>query len=471
MIRETANNLLKLLRENSGFEKEVFSNNNMDVLKLIDLVLSECRCSIVDEKGNYSRFGSSTDIRIIKVLVQNLMSNSCYLEPEIVSMALTKEGVIGPFKKIDIKKLYDQNTGKYDIEIEDIFPNEFNVNMFQTDMDLREKFLDLVIKPYVKNIIFENDVLMKKSPFLSYINKYLAIHFHPLKKNEELVKVLSEILKSKIANEDEEIVDNISNYIFINIMNNKYFKAELIDRTLGTTELQKLGKISVSFNSLVNNMGYETLQMIELRSFPYGEIFAIKDTFLTLVAVLEALSLNFENVDENEILNKIAAINVGFNISIKDCKDCNVKYRTKNVEKSKFGNMVFVNPDDIKIALMNVCKMIKVLLMKKDEIDEEAFIYEVLRIQYRLLRIQPFERGNGRTIRAITNILLQSKGLIGIFRKEKKKDFISFVEAQNKQLKDIEEKYVESLVNNPIECNDLERFVDSNNLPFIIVKG
>lgn len=472
MIRDNATNLLNLIRKNDGLEKQEFLSKNMELQKIIDIVLSECRCSIIDEKGNYSRFGSSTDIRIIKMLVQTLLSNSNSIAPEVVSMALTKEGVIGPFKKIDICKKYDEKTNKYDIELEEIFPNEFHVNMFKNDMELRENMINEVIKPYVKNIILENDVLMSKSPIMSYINKYVIRLFSPQKTDEELVENLKNIMKVKLSNTEEDLVDNISNYIFVNIMNNKYFKNELIDRTIGTTELQKLGKISIGFNSLVDNMSYETLQMIELRNFPYGEIFAIKDTFITLVAVLETLCLNFENLNEDEILSKIESINKSFNYGKKSEISNEVKYRTKKVEKSKFGDsMIFVNHENIKEALVNICKMIKVLLSKKDEIDDEAYIKEVLRIQYRLIRINAFESANGRTIRAITNILLQSKGWIGIFRKEKRKDFITYIENENKYLKDNEERYIECLVNNPLECGNYEEFLSDGNVPFILVKG
>ena len=472
MIRDNATNLLNLIRKNDGLDMQDFSSKNMELQKIIDIALSECRCSIIDEKGNYSRFGSSTDIRIIKMLIQTLLSNSNSICPEVVSMALTKEGVIGPFKKIDICKKYDEKTNKYDIELEEIFPNEFHVNMFKNDMEFRENMINQVIKPYVKNIVLENDVLMSKSPVMSYINKYVIRLFTPPKSDDELVDNLKNILKLKLSNTQEDLVDNISNYIFINIMNNKYFKNELIDRTIGTTELQRLGRISIGFNSLVDNMSYETLQMIELRNFPYGEIFAIKDTFMTLVAVLETLCLNFENMDEDEILSKIEFINKRFNSGKKNESSDEVKYRNKEVEKSKFGNsMIFVSHDNVKDALINICKMIKVLLSKKDEIDDEAYIKEVLRIQYRLIRVNAFEGANGRTIRAITNILLQSKGWIGIFRKEKRKDFITYIENGNKYLKDSEERYIECLVSNPIECSNYEEFLSTDNVPFILVKG
>ena len=473
MVRDYATNLLNLIRKNDGLSKEDFLKDGKEIKKIIDIVLGECRCSVIDEKGNYARYGSSTDIRIINLLVQKLISNSNKIPPEIVSMALTKEGVIGPFKKINIQKKYDQDSKKYDLDIEEIFPNDFHVNMFKDDMEVREKFLVDVLKPYVKNIILENELLMSKSPITSYFNKYIVRLFTTPKTDEELTGNLKSILKSKLPNTSDELIDNISSYIFVNIMNNKYFKDELIDRTLSTTELQKLGRISIGFNSLADNMAYETLQMIELRNFPYGEIFAIKDTFYTLVAVLEALSINFENLSEDDILKKIEFINKNFDVKGRKNDTNATIYRTAPKNSSKYGDsMKFVEPQDINRALINICKMIKILLSNKDEIDDEAYLKEVLRIQYRLIRISAFEGANGRTIRLITNILLQSKGLIGIFRKEKRKDYIAFVDDINRVIKRNEEKYMDALVNNPMECNRYEdEAIKMDAIPFILIKG
>ncbi|MBR1653865.1 MAG: Fic family protein [Clostridia bacterium] len=473
MIRESAIQMLNLIKNNDGLDPKRIMGQDMDIQKIVDIALSECRCSMIDKNGNYARFGSSTDIRIIKMLIQKLISNSNEISPEVVAMALTKEGVIGPFQKIEIEKKFDEKSQKYDIEMEEVFPNEFHVNMFKNDIELREQLVNETIKPYVKNIILENEVLMSKSPIMSYINKYVVRLFCPQKKDEELVQALKNNLKNKLPNTKDELVENISNYIFINIMNNKFFKQELIDRTLGTTELQKLGKISVGFNSLVENMSYETLQMIELRNFPYGEIISIKDTFFTLVAVLEALSTSFDGLNEDEIMHKIEEINKGFNTTNKNKNNVEIKYRTKEIVNSKYGtNSEFIDTKEVKQGLLNICKMIKVLLSKKDEIDSETYIKEVLRIHYRFIKVQAFDSANGRTARAIVNILLQSKGLIGIFRKEKRSDYFAVIEEANKLIKQNEEKYLDALVNNPMECTELENeFLSIDDLPFILVNG
>ena len=115
--------------------------------------------------------------------------------------------------------------------------------------------------------------------------------------------------------------------------------------------------------------------------------------------------------------------------------------------------------------------MIKILLEKREEIEAEAYLKEALRIHYRFLRIQPFESANGRTAREVLNMLLQSKGMIGIFRKEKRKEYIDYISEIDKVVKENEEKYVDSLVRNPMDCVEIENGFLDMELPFLIVKN
>ncbi len=473
MIRDTAAEILNLMKKNDGLEKDEILNPDMEIQKLIEIILSECRCSIIDSNGNYTRMGSSTDIRVIKLLIQILMSNSDEIPPEIVSIALTKEDVIGPFKKVKFKKEYNENNNSFNFEMENIFPNEFNVGIFKSDIEFREKCINQIIKPYVKNIIYDNPELMKKSPITSYLNKYIIRALVPPKENEELIENLNEILNQSITVENKDLVNNIANYIFINIMNNKFFKKELVNKTLDATELQKLGRISIGFNSLVESMSYETLQMIELRSFPYGEMFSIKNTFYTITAVLEALCLNFEELNEDEILQNIEKINRYYDVRNRNIYAEENKYRIQEVQSNKYGSAdEFVKVENINNAMQNLCKMIKVLVNKRNDIPKETYVKEVLRIHYRFLKIHPFESGNGRTARAIANILLESKGLIGIFRKEKRKEYLEYIENANKIIKENENKYLSALSERTLECIEMEnKFLDIDSLPFLLVKA
>lgn len=465
MVRDVASKILNLIQQNKGLEiKEIFTNPNVDVQKIVDIILSECRCSITDENGNYTRFGSSTDIRIIKQLIKILISDSNEIPAEIVSMALTKEEVIGPFKAIKLNKTYNEKEKSYDLELEKIFPTDFYINIFDKNIELKEDFIEEILKPYVKEIIYETPVLTNKCRIAAFISKLLTKE----KTNEEQVQKLKQMLE-KVLNCEENLIENIAEYIYINIMNNKYFKTELINNAIDITELQKLGKVYSGFNSLVEDMASETIRMIQLRNFPYGEYMAIKNTYFTIIPVLQALSTNLEGLDENEILEKIIEINKAFTtISLRKSENI---YRTKEINTDKTGEKLeFVDKKSINQAMINLCKMIKVLLESKDNMGIETYVKEVIRIHYRFLRIFPFETRNGRTARALVNILLQAKGMIGIFRKEDRKAYMETIREANMLIKESEVEYINGLVNNPLECIEIENTFLSKELPFLLVK-
>ena len=469
MVRDVAIELLNLIKDNSGLNlKELNNSSKLDIQKIIDIALSETRCSITDEQGNYSRFGSSTDIRIIGNLINIFLSNLKVIPPEIVCMALSKEETVGPFLKIDFEKKYNDEDATYDIEMEKIFPNEFYTSIFENNKEIRADFIDEILKPYVKEVIFENDILMSKSPLGAFISKLITRS----RDSEEYIEVLKIILKKELNCEDN-LIDNIANYIIINIMSNKYFKTELVNTSIEATELQRLGKIYYGFNSLVESMVSETIRMIELKSFPYGEYIAIRNTFYTLIAVLKTLSENFENLDEKGILQKIQQLNLSFAKTNGGKKaSANIVYRNQELEKNKFGDIVkFVKCDNIEKAMDNLCKMIKVLLENKDNINVENYVKEVLRIEYRYIRIHPYVRANGRTARAIVNVLLQAKGLLGVFRKENREAYLEWIREAHRIVKDSEDKYVGGLVDNPMECIELENEFLKRKVPFLLIKN
>ena len=469
MIRNVAIELLNLIKNNSGIDKkDLYTNPNLDIQKIIDIILSETRCSVTDCQGNYSRFGSSTDIRIIRNLINIFISNTNEIPSEIVCMALRKEETFGPFLKINFEKKYEQQNKMYELEMEKIFPNDFYTSIFEENIEVRNAFIEKILKPYVKEVIFENDVLMSKSPLGAFISKLITTPKTKEKLEKDLISILSKELKS-----DEILIENIANYIIVNIMSNKYFKTELVNTSIEATELQRLGKVYYGFNSLVESMVSQTIRMIELKSFPYGEYIAIKNTFNTMIAVLVSLSANLEGLNEKEILQKLQEVNSFFARTDNRKKyDINTPYRDKELNKNKFGDMIeFVKCSDIEKAMNNLCIMIKVLLENKDNIPADKYIKEVIRIEYRYLRIHPYSNANGRTARAIVNILLQSKNMLAIFRKENREEYLEWVRDAHRVLKDNEERYIKGLVENPIDCVDLENEFLERNLPFLLVKN
>ena len=222
MIRNVAIELLNLIKNNSGIDKkDLYTNPNLDIQKIIDIILSETRCSVTDCQGNYSRFGSSTDIRIIRNLINIFISNTNEIPPEIVCMALRKEETFGPFLKINFEKKYEQQNKIYELEMEKIFPNDFYTSIFEENIEVRNAFIEKILKPYVKEVIFENDVLMSKSPLGAFISKLITTP-----KTKEMVNILTDLKLNDVntliivkeLDENSKAIEYISITILSNIL-------------------------------------------------------------------------------------------------------------------------------------------------------------------------------------------------------------------------------------------------------------
>ena len=85
MIRETANDILKLLKNGKGLEKDkIFENPSRDVQKIIAIILNECRCSAIDRSGITKNNESNIDIVKVRNVVMTFLSDMQELQEELV---------------------------------------------------------------------------------------------------------------------------------------------------------------------------------------------------------------------------------------------------------------------------------------------------------------------------------------------------------------------------------------------------
>ena len=114
---------------------------------------------------------------------------------------------------------------------------------------------------------------------------------------------------------------------------------------------------------------------------------------------------------------------------------------------------------DIEEAMKNLVITIKKLLKESDNLDTRSFIKEVTRIDYRLVRINPFIDGNIRTSRAVANILLQDKDILSYFDKEEQDEYINTINKAHLLIAEntkIEKEYMKNLVSDPDKCKEVE---------------
>lgn len=90
------------------------------------------------------------------------------------------------------------------------------------------------------------------------------------------------------------------------------------------------------------------------------------------------------------------------------------KYRTTSVSV-KGADFETASPREIEGLMVNLNYDIIELLKRKDELSNSEYINKVNQLVVRFLRIHPFQDGNGRVSRALTNFLYKKKHLPFVF--------------------------------------------------------
>lgn len=467
MIKTLARRILELFKQGKGLSQYEINHPSIELSKIVSIIASECKCSLIDDNGNYIRYGSSIDIETVEKIILSLLCEENIIPSELTSKALTKEGIQGPNINIIFNKKYNYTTQITEIEIAQIMPNTFEKYLGKNNSEIQTKLMDEVIKPYVKEIIFSNDTLIKRSPIGAFISRSLFRKKSP----RALKQTYAKILQRYVKRDNKYKIKNSVNYIVDNILQNPMFKKELINSSINSTELQMLGRVYTGFNGLVYNMITATLSMLTLKESPNNELVQIQDIYYTAIAVLNTLATDATNLDENQIEIMIRAINRDFSILLNNQYQVVSIYRQNVINKDLYGNeLLFIQPKEIEQAMKNLCARIRAILVNKDKITSEDFIKEVMRINYRFIRIQPFKNANGRTSRALINMLLQTKGMSAYFEKDIRLKYIKSITEAHETISKYQEQYIYNLVNNPAECAKYEEQYLQKKVPILIVK-
>lgn len=460
MIRNTANDILKLLKNGTGLEKDrVFDSPDRDIKKIISIILNECRCSLADRNGSIKKEESNMDIVKIRNVVMTFLSDMQELQEELVLSVLTKDEIIGPFMKLKFTKGYDKDFEKFDMQIDEPFEEDFKYILGCDDNNIKEKILEEIINPYIKNLIHNDRTLSGRDKVGAFLDK----NFGKRKDTDELIEEYKKILR-EISSMGEEKIDNTANYILKNIMENRYFKNEIIKNAIKHTDLQILGRKYVTFNNLVNSMTNDTYEMLIKKESPTKQINEIKQIYYDIIAQLLILSTDFKELTKSKIEAQIKQINKGISSNLYENNKRYVNSETgyRNIDTSIEKNnheIRFVKHEDIEQAMKSLSLSIKKLLKEGDDLEDRDFIREITRISYRLVRINPFIDGNIRTSKAVANILLQDRDMVSYFDKEERDEYINTINkahlliAENSK---IEKEYMNNLVENQENCREIE---------------
>lgn len=467
MIRNLAKELLELLKNGKGLSQLEIKKPSSELSIIVSLIASECKCSLVDDEGNFIRYGSSIDIKLVEKIVLNLLGSNNRIPRDIVEKALEKEGISGPKIDLHFTKKHNQTFGITELEITPIMPNDFEIYLGKNNTEIQSKLMDDILKPYVKELIFANEILVKRSPIGAFISKTLFRN----KSTESMKRTYKKLLKKHIKDVNRYEIDNYVKYIIDNVLQNGMFKNELINSSINSTELQILGKVYTGFSGLLYNMISTTLSMLTLKDSPNKEISQIYEIYYTMIGVLTSISTDISKMEANVIEDNIKIANRNFSISSEKISIYKSNYRQNDINKDSYGNSIkFVEPCNITVAMNNLIIRIKAILWNKEKMNDEEFIKEVIRINYRFLRIQPFKNANGRTSRALINMILETKGMLACFDKNTRLEYIKSLKEAHEIINKKENEYLYCLTNNPTECTKYEDEYLRKDLPILVIK-
>lgn len=116
---------------------------------------------------------------------------------------------------------------------------------------------------------------------------------------------------------------------------------------------------------------------------------------------------------------------------------------------------------NVPMCMKRLSKDIQDLVQNADNMGQDEYLKRAVQLQYRFIRIHPFTDSNGRTSRALLNMMTIPKGILIEVPKEKKAGFAQAQRDTNQQLDS--QGYFEALNGNLNELDQIE--AENINLP------
>ena len=98
-------------------------------------------------------------------------------------------------------------------------------------------------------------------------------------------------------------------------------------------------------------------------------------------------------------------------------------YRTVNVGISS-NKVDLLDKNYVQYAMGRLSKDVEELVKNSNTMDNDEYLKKAVALQYRFIRIHPFPDSNGRTSRALLNMMTIPKGILINFPKNNKREFI-----------------------------------------------
>lgn len=439
-IIDKSKELLNLLKNGTGYKTTLgrcFFDD--EIKKILEIATNECKSTIHRKKdGKVIRYESDIDIQTVQSCVELFASDAEYIPAGITSNIFKTEYFSGPSVKIPFSKKKDGT-----LEVENIFGDS---SLLRRDT---ERFLQEVINPIVEEAIDSDEKLRNKHRVGRIVNRLLNRKITTKTVLENCEGFLEE------ADIKPEYRAELSRYLVYSMQSEK-FKKKIIDDEKKGESMTILGDKRKGYEKMVHGMAlnaYEildevTVDTVKTRTRDVAGIYS------NLFAQVEAEATDPKEKTPKEIEEIIKEVNYSTIDSKKKKYIGENGYRTHEVGIT--GRKIKLLPKSkVEAAMENLTKDMKQLIDSKDNLSKEEYLKETSRLHYRFIKIHPFPDGNGRTGRAISNMLLAQIGEVATYRKENKDMYLRGTGMLHSGIRD-EQGYLESLAGDTAYCRQEE---------------
>lgn len=459
MIIEKSKELLEKLRRTNYKRNPDFGMDEESEM-IIKAIINECKSTVAfsnqDGEVTFERYGSDIIKDNIEQIVRQLILNGGNIPKETMRdiICSNNEFITGINADVPLYKgIQEQEDGSMN-KIATI--GNAIINFSKLENNMLEMIKKEVYDRYARSFILENK---EKLPHLNNISILKERLFHGREDKEFINRKFISLLKRQ-TNYNDEIIKNTVKYHLDNLYSDK-FRQEILQSVANGTMLVPIENNKVSFNQLLNAISAETQDIESL----IPDINNIQQDITQIYADVEAqligYSTDITKLNANEIENTIKNIN---KISLKNSES--EKYSDKSgYRKVNVGinndNVRMVKYENVPFCMKRISEDIQELVQSASKMNKDDYLKRVVQLNYRFIRIHPFVDSNGRTSRALLNMMTIPKGMLIEVPKERKNEFIKAQRDSNEKMD--KQGYFELLNNNREELEKIEK--DNKELP------
>lgn len=465
MVIEKSKELLEKLYRTNYRQVPDFGMDTMSEM-LIQIITNECKSTILtsDEEGNIQprRYESDIIKENLHQIVRQLILNGGTIPKEVMNNIICSHGMIvgvnsdvqlykGIVEKEDGSLSRTASIGKSVISLTDL------------DSETLKLIEEQVYEKYARQFVLSNaDKLPRVSKFSIFKERLL----HSRENKDFIYKQFISILKSQTGY-NEELIKATANY-YLDYMYSDKFKTQLLEAANNGTTLipiESKGK-NTPFNHLKNVISAETQDLQNLIPDINRIHEDIEQVYADVESQLLAYSTDITSLDSDQIEETIKQINKASLQNPELQKYLGETGYRKARVGIKNSDVRMVDVRRVPLCMRRLATDIQELVQNASFMDREDYLKRAVQLNYRFIRIHPFTDSNGRTSRALLNMMTIPKGLLIEVPKEKKSEFVKAQRETNIKME--EQGYFEALNDDLKELKQIEQTTkDSPTYEFI----